>query len=240
MAVMVLVLALSRPAKAQSQADPSHFTGPGDAPAPAKPAEFSPPPAPSHYLQPTEKTKTENYLLESFGPNPLATTLFVAGWHQLRHTPPDWREGVAGYGERYASDFGTSVVNISTRFALAQVLHQDTLYYPCSCGGFWPRLEHTLVATVTARSGPDGHKVFALPTMVAPYVASTTAVYGWYPHRYDAKDAFRMGNYGLMDYYVANVSLEFLPRVLPKRGGSMLKRLHLTSPHKAPDGATEP
>jgi len=237
---MVLVSGPQRSANAQNQSDPDRFAAPVDAPAPTQPVELKSLPAPPWYAQPTEETKVRNYLLESFGPNPLASTLLIAGWHQVRHTPPDWREGVPGYGERYGSDFGTSLVNISTRFALAQVLHEDTLYYPCSCKAFWPRMRHTLLATVTARSGADGHKVFALPTMAAPYVATTTAVYGWYPRRYDAKDAFRMGNFGLLDYYAANASLEFLPRVIPKRGGGLLKRLHLTSPHQAPHGETEP
>ena len=244
-ALMVLLADPPGPANAQSQADPNHanrghFAAPDDAPAAGQPAELEPPPAPVGYMPPTEDTKVHNYLMESLGPNPLGATLFIAAWHQLRRTPPDWREGMQGFGERYGSDFGTSLVNISTRFALAQATREDTLYYPCSCKAFWPRVRHTLTATVTARGRVDGHKVFALPTMVAPYVATTAAVYGWYPHRYNAKDAFRMGNFGLLDYYAANVSLEFLPSLFQKRGGSLITRLHLTSPHKAPNGETEP
>jgi hypothetical protein len=37
-----------------------------------------------------------------------------------------------------------------------------------------------------------------------------TAVYGWYPDRFNAKDGFRMGNYTLLGYAGANVAREFI------------------------------
>lgn len=36
-----------------------------------------------------------------------------------------------------------------------------------------------------------------------------TAVYVWYPKRFSAKDAFRIGNYNLLAYMGGNVALEF-------------------------------
>jgi hypothetical protein len=37
-----------------------------------------------------------------------------------------------------------------------------------------------------------------------------TAVYAWYPSRYNAKDGFRMGNYTLLGYAGANIAREFI------------------------------
>ena len=37
-----------------------------------------------------------------------------------------------------------------------------------------------------------------------------TAVYAWYPARYGAKDALRMGNYNLLAFAGENLALEFL------------------------------
>jgi len=51
---------------------------------------------------------------------------------------------------------------------------------------------------------------FSLPALVAPYAGVTTAAYGWYPNRYGAKDALRMGNYSLLESMGANIALEFL------------------------------
>jgi hypothetical protein len=37
-----------------------------------------------------------------------------------------------------------------------------------------------------------------------------TAIYEWYPHGYNGKDAFRMGNYTMLGYVGGNIALEFL------------------------------
>ena len=55
--------------------------------------------------------------------------------------------------------------------------------------------------------------------------------YAWYPNRYGAKDAFRIGNYSLLEYMGGNIALEFFytsPR-------SWLSRRHRCSRHVAPD-----
>jgi hypothetical protein len=65
--------------------------------------------------------------------------------------------------------------------------------------------------------------------VVAPYAGTMAAVYGWYPGRYDARDAFRMGNYSLLGYAGGNIGLEFL------YGGphSWRSRVHLNNGHAA-------
>jgi hypothetical protein len=192
------------------------------------------------YQEPSEAQERNNYFFEAFGPYPAMWTTLVAGLHQATRTPPEWREGWPGYGERYASDFGESAVNISARFGLAQTLHDDTMYYRCACRGVWPRLEHAVVWTAMAHSGADGHMAVAVPTLVAPYVASAAEVYGWYPRRYGAKDAFRMGNYGLLDYLGGNISLEFLSPLLHARRNGWIARLHLDNRHLAPERVPGP
>jgi hypothetical protein len=80
-----------------------------------------------------------------------------------------------------------------------------------------------VISTLTARRGEDGHRVFSFPALVAPYAGTMTAVYGWYPSRFGARDALRMGNYNLLADVVGNIALEFL------YGGphSLLHRMHL-------------
>jgi hypothetical protein len=100
----------------------------------------------------------------------------------------------------------------------------------------FPRLSHAVFSTLTARRGEDGHRIFSVPALLAPYVGSTTAVYGWYPRRYDARDAFRMGNYNMLGYVGANIGLEFLY----SGPHSLLSRMHLNNRHGAPDSSSNP
>ncbi|HEY1767335.1 MAG TPA: hypothetical protein VGG26_06750 [Terracidiphilus sp.] len=192
------------------------------------------------YVQPTRQQKLHNYLFETYGPYPVMWTTMVAGWHQARRSPPDWREGWAGFGQRYASDFGNSVVNITTRYALARVFDEDTLYYRCTCKGVGPRLKHAVIASLFVHQGADGHRAFALPVIAAPYAANMVADYGWFPSRYGAKDAFRSGNYGLLSYFIGNISLEFLSPVLHAKRSSWMTKFHLDNRHLAPETEQAP
>jgi hypothetical protein len=183
------------------------------------------------YTRPTEKTMLRNYFFDAFGPYPIVGAALAGGINQVQNTPPEWKQGAEGYGQRFGSDFGIAAVTTTTRYALSEVLREDTLYYRCECKGVFPRLRHAVISTFTARRGVDGHRVFSFPDVVAPYAGTMTAVYGWYPGRYNYKDAFRMGNYSLLGYVGANISLEFLysgPR-------SWLSRMHLNDSHGAPN-----
>ena len=181
------------------------------------------------YIQPTEKTKLHNYFFDAFGPYPIVGAAIAAGINQADNTPPEWKQGFAGYSKRVGSDFGIAAVTITTRYALAQAFKEDSLYYRCECRGVFPRLRHAALSTFTARRGEDGHRVLSFSAVVAPYAGTMTAVYGWYPGRYNAKDAFRMGNYSLLGYVAGNVALEFLY----SGPHSLLSRMHLNNGHGA-------
>ena len=204
--------------------------GSGGSPSAAVPPSAThPQPAPA-YTRPTEKTKLHNYLFDTVGPYPIVGAALAAGINQADNTPPEWKQGGEAYGKRFGSNFAIAAVSTTTRYALAETFREDTLYYRCECKGVFPRLSHAVLSTFTARRGDDGHRVFSLPALVAPYAGTMTAVYGWYPGRYGAQDGFRMGNYSLLGYVGGNIALEFL------YGGphSLLSRMHLSNKHGAP------
>jgi hypothetical protein len=179
------------------------------------------------YIRPTEKTKLGNYFFDTFGPYPIIGAAFAAGINQATNTPPEWKQGGEGYGKRFASNFSIAAVSTTTRYALAEAFREDTLYYRCECTGMLSRAGHAVISTFTARRGDDGHTVFSVPAMVAPYAGTMTAVYAWYPDRYNAEDAFRMGNYSLLGYIGGNLALEFL------YGGphTLLRHFHIFKKH---------
>ncbi len=188
------------------------------------------------YMTPTEKTKLRNYFFDTYGPFPLFGVAVAAGINQVNNSPPEWKQGAGGYGKRYASDFGIAAVTTTTHYALAEALHEDTLYYRCECKGFFPRLGHAVISTLTSRRGEDGHRVFSFASLVAPYAGTMTAVYAWYPGRYNAMDGFRMGNYSLLGYAGANIALEFLY----SGPHSLLSRMHLNNSHGAVAPSSNP
>lgn len=188
------------------------------------------------YTPPSQSAKFHNYLFDAFGPYPISVYAVVAGIDQEYKSPPEWQQGIKGYSERFGSDIAIAAVSTTTHYALAQAFKEDTLYYRCECKGVLPRLRHAVLSTLTGRRGADGHSVFSVSALVAPYVGSMAAVYGWYPDRFGAKDAFRMGNYSLLTYMGGNISLEFFS----SGPHSLLSRMHLNNTHAAPAQVPDP
>lgn len=182
------------------------------------------------YERPTQETMFRNYALEAYGPYPIATAAVTGGINQWTNSPPEWGQGIDGFGKRFGSNVGIGAIETTTRYGLAAALREDTLYYRCECRRFLPRIRHALLSTLISRRGADGHRVFSVAALVAPYAGSMAAVYGWYPSRFGAKDAFRMGNYNLLTYAGGNIALEFFY----SGPHSLLSRMHLNNAHGSP------
>jgi hypothetical protein len=222
---------------ALSVAGPAALLGAQSTSAPDAGARFSPT-APSSsgqaYSPPSEKELLHDYLLDLAGPYPIFTASASAGIHMATDSPPEWRQGAAAYGKRFASSFGIGAVETSTRYGLSEALNEDTLYYPCECTGIFPRIRHAVVSSFTARRRDNGERVLSFPSVAAPYAGTFAGVYGWYPSRYGAADALRMGSNGLLCYVGGNIALEFLA------GGAhpLLAHLHITIPNGSGRSAT--
>ncbi len=226
--LLVVVAASSPPARAQALTEPLDSAG--------TVVIATPTPPDLTYTRPAQTAKLHNYLFDAFGPYPILGAAFAAGINQAYDTPPEWKQGAEGYSKRFGSNFGIATVSTTTRYALAGAFREDTLYYRCECKGVFPRLRHAVISTLSARRGEDGHRVFSIPALIAPYAGSMTAVYAWYPGRYNGKDALRMGNYTMLGYVGGNVALEFLY----SGPHSLLHRMHLNNGHGALDPGSNP
>jgi hypothetical protein len=189
------------------------------------------PQAKPDYVRPSEHTKLVNYFFDGYGPYAIAGATIVAGINQADNTPPEWGGGAAAFGQRVGSNYGINMITTTTRYALSEVLREDTLYYRCGCSGFFPRLGHALISTLAARHGDEGHYTFSVPDLVAPYTGTMVATHTWFPGRYNYSDAFRMGNYNLLAQAGGNVALEFLYH----GPHSFLSKVGLNNHHVAPD-----
>lgn len=182
------------------------------------------------YDRPTQRTELNNHVFDAFGPYSIAVVGVAAGINQWSGAPPEWNQGAEGFGKRFGSDFAIAAIGTTTRYTLAEAFKEDTLYYRCERRSPFPRLRHAVISTLTGRRGEDGHRVFSFPVLVAPYAGSMTAVYGWYPNRFGAKSAFRIGNYSPLRYMGGNIALEFFysgPHAL-------ITRMHMNNRHGSP------
>jgi len=173
----------------------------------------------------------KNFLVDTVGPYPLAMAVFTAAIHQGTDNPPEWRQGAVALSKRFGSNMGITAVGNTTRYGLAAVLKEDTSYHRCRCAGVPHRLTHAAFSALVARRKSDGKSVFSVPGLAAPYAATMTATYAWYPARYGVRDAFRMGNYNLLGTVGSNIAFEFIPR----KAWRALRHIHMASRRVAED-----
>ena len=161
------------------------------------------------YLFPDGKQQFRNYLYYTFGPPALISTAIGAVLDQNKPAPPEWDSGAQGYGERYGWRFGMNIVTQTTEYSLGALMHEDVAFHRCRCSGFLPRSAHAVISTLAAKTA-GGQTVFSVPALVSPYAGSFTAVNAWYPSRYEASDAIRIGSISFAYKVAGNLIGEFI------------------------------
>jgi hypothetical protein len=92
----------------------------------------------------------------------LAEVAAGAGVQHARNTPHEWGSGIAGFGKRLGSAFGTHFVKVGIQLPVAAIRHEAVGYRPLRAGGFRPRLKHALLSTVVTRKTTTGKQTVAL------------------------------------------------------------------------------
>ena len=105
----------------------------------------------------THEERARQYLKELFNPLAFVESATSAGWGQLRDRPPEWHEGAAGYGRRFASSFAQHATQETLQYGLSTVLHEDDRYISSGKTKFVPRLLYALESTVQSRDD-DGNR----------------------------------------------------------------------------------
>jgi hypothetical protein len=165
--------------------------------------------APPKYKRPDAKTRFNNYLKSMFGPMALGKHVASAGFSTWRNSPEEWGEKWDGFGRRFASNVGKSVIGTTTVYVLDEAFKLDSKFYRSQNKKFGARLKNALLSPVTARN-EQGKKVFGFPRIAGSYVSSIVSRQAWYPSRYDYKDGLKSGTISLGTNAVYNLIREFV------------------------------
>jgi len=107
------------------------------------------------------KQKLKLYLVTSYGPQPVLFSAASAGFHQWLDIPHEWRQGMEGYGRRYASRFAQNAIEETTRMGIGMVLREDPRYFASGRTELWARIGHAMKYTFLVR-GDDGGRAVAV------------------------------------------------------------------------------
>jgi hypothetical protein len=199
---------------AQQQTDPSVKASPGATDnSSSVPASASD----NHSTTITPETLTFSDRLKIYAHSFISPQFYIgpalgAGIGQWDDRPHEWGEGAEGYGLRYGSGFGRSVISNTIALGVASVDHEDTRFFQSNEHGVWRRTRHAVIETFVARTGSGGSM---------PAYSTFTGVYGaafianaWQPPSVDnIHDAFLRGTTGLLSNVGWHVFEEFWPDI---------------------------
>jgi len=76
---------------------------------------------------------------------------FSAGIDQWKDKPPEWEQGMSGYGKRFGNIVGQYSIQRTVTFGLSSVLHEDNRYFNSGKKGFWSRMGYAVASGILAR-----------------------------------------------------------------------------------------
>jgi hypothetical protein len=94
----------------------------------------------------TGRQRFKLYLAQSFTtPGIYIKSTFFSLSAQIANSPPEWGGGIGGYGRRFGSRYGQSLIQNTLSSGGNALLGYEPRYDRCRCTGFWPRTGHAFM-----------------------------------------------------------------------------------------------
>ena len=159
----------------------------------------------------TFKERFADYRSTTFSPWALFMPAVGASLAQATDYPPEWQQGMEGFGKRLASGYAGSVVDNTIGFGVAMIDHED-LRYPLSTypkSAIMHRTGHVISYTFVPRNEGGGRRI-GWSRLIGAYGAGFTAN-TWYPTRHsDTRNALYLGSMNLVGDVATNLLKEFI------------------------------
>jgi hypothetical protein len=157
----------------------------------------------------------EKLLWTVAGPGAVIKTAAVAGIAQWRDKPPEWGQGMDGYGRRVGYRFLRRAVNNSIEFSVGALIGEDPRYFRSKSPAFWGRIGHAAGSAFVSPVEGGGRRV-AFARFSGAYGGAWISN-AWYPERLHSPGAvLRRGSYSLGGEILGNLWREFWPDVRRK------------------------
>jgi len=174
----------------------------------------SPTPSPtataaSTYVRPDRDERVKRYVKGMFGPKALGYRVVTSAVMTWANSPTEWGEHWDGFGKRFASATGTSIVKNTTKFGLDESFKLDSYFYRSQKRTTPAKIKNALVSPFIARN-QHGKKVVGFPHLIGTYTGTIVAAETWFPDRFDWKDGLKGGTISLGADVFFNLVKEFI------------------------------
>jgi hypothetical protein len=148
----------------------------------------------------------------AFSPRVYFAVTAIAAVSQLEHDPPEWGQGITGYGRRSLSEFGVLTIQTTVHEGGAAVLGYDPRYLASDQPGFWHRTGHAVKWSFLTKNAA-GSTRFDVPAVAGAYGGGMLSMF-WYPHRFNpVSDGVRIGSQQVAYAVGVNIFREFSPEL---------------------------
>ncbi|HKP69905.1 MAG TPA: hypothetical protein VJV05_11525 [Pyrinomonadaceae bacterium] len=165
-------------------------------------------PSTTPYVRPSADKRFKKYIGSMFGPWSIGRAVASAGLSTWSNSPEEWGEHWDGFGKRFASNMGRSVMKNTMMYGMDEAFKLDSYYYRSTKRDWKSKAKNAMLSPVIARK-PDGRKVFGFPRVVSTYASSVIVSETWYPGT-DWKDGLRNGSFTLLFNGGYNLLKEFV------------------------------
>ncbi len=126
--------------------------------------------------------RLHDYVNSLIGPTAIGKTVVGAGFKEMiGSNPPEWGDGIAGFGKSVGFRYLNRVASKSIEFGVGALIGEDPRYYPSSDTTFWGRFEHAVKSTFIAPVDGGGQR-FAFARFAGAYGGAAVSNL-WYPAR---------------------------------------------------------
>ena len=179
--------------------------------------------------------RLENFVTTSVTDQAMFSAVFFGLIAQAQNSPPEWKGGWAGFGDRVGTRYGQNMAKGLAQFTTGAILRDDPRHISYASDpkvrkyepGAWPRVGHAFKDWLTVRkSAADGNGT-RMPnlSLFAGAAASGFVGYAWYP-----KSLATPGQAGIRASYSLGTALlssfytEFRPEIGRVLGAIMKRR----------------
>jgi hypothetical protein len=156
--------------------------------------------------------KFKLHLSRVYAPSGLAKSAFTAGYNHLDHDPPEWGQGMKGYGRRYGHKLLNRAVENAIGFTVVATLKEDPRYFYSNQRGVWRRLKHAVTSTFLTRTDSGGQRLSTW-RFAGNYGAAFLSNQ-WRPESENKpRDALERGTLSIGFDVAANIFKEFWPDI---------------------------
>lgn len=161
------------------------------------------------YVRPNAVKRFRRFVMNTVGPFSWVGIAAGSGFSTIVNEPDEWGRSTKGFGKRFASGFGKSVIRNTTMYGMDEAFKLDSHFYRSKKRDVGSRVANAFLSTLTARKS-NGKRTVGAPRIIGTYTANIIAAEAWFPARYNWKDGMKSGTISLGINSLFNLVKEFV------------------------------